>query len=119
MYVNTAASSLDLRNGAVANSLRVAGGHKLQEECTQYTQANGDVKLWQFATTRGHNLKCKHVIHTVGANYDGQGGMSEKVRFFKIDRNDLIVLESVLSMKHRLYCCLWHYTYECLPLRSL
>ena len=64
MYVNTAASSLDLKNGAVANSLRVAGGPKLQEECTQYTQANGDVQVWQFATTRGHKLKCKHVIHT-------------------------------------------------------
>ncbi len=84
MYVNTAASSLDLKNGAVANSLRVAGGPKLQEECTQYTQANGDVQAWQFATTRGHNLKCKHVIHTVGDNYSGQGGMSEKVRLSKL-----------------------------------
>ena len=83
VYVNTAASSLDLRNGAVANSLQVAGGPKLQEECTQYTQANGDVKEWQFATTRGHTLKCKHVIHTVGDSYDGQGGTSEKVRYLK------------------------------------
>ena len=83
VYVNTAASSLDLKHGAVANSLRAAGGPKLQEECTQYTQANGDVKEWQFATTRGHKLKCKHVIHTVGDNYSGQGGMAEKVRLSK------------------------------------
>ena len=83
VYVNTAASSLDLKHGAVANSLRAAGGPKLQEECTQHTQANGDVQAWQFATTRGHNLKCKHVIHTVGDNYDGQGGTSEKVRYLE------------------------------------
>ena len=79
VYVNTAASDLDLRHGAVANSLRNAGGAKLQEECTQYTQANGDVNVWEFVTTRGHKLKCKHVVHTVGTNYDGQGGMAEKV----------------------------------------
>ena len=84
VYVNTAASSLELSNGAVAKSLRKSGGPKLQEECTQYTQANGDIKVWEFATTRGHKLKCKHVIHTVGANYDGQGGRAKKVRFPKL-----------------------------------
>lgn len=84
MYVNTAASNLDLSYGAVANSLRNAGGSELQEECTQYTQANGDISLWNFATTQGHKLKCKHVIHTVGANYDGHEGMAEKVRFTKL-----------------------------------
>ena len=83
MYVNTAASSLDLSQGAVANSLRISGGPKLQEECTQYTQAKGDVRVWGFVTTRGHKLKCKHVIHTVGAKYDGQGGRAEKVSFSK------------------------------------
>ena len=84
VYVNTAASSLDLSQGAVANSLRISGGPKLQEECTQYTQANGDVKVWGFVTTRGHQLKCKHVIHTVGANYDGQGGRAKMVRLPKL-----------------------------------
>lgn len=84
MYINTAASNLDLSYGAVAKSLRNAGGPKLQEECTQYTQANGDINVWNFATTRGHKLKCKHVIHTVGAKHDGHGGMSEKVRFIKL-----------------------------------
>ena len=80
MYVNTAASSLDLSYGAVANSLRKSGGPKLQEECTQYTQTNGDTNVWSFVTTGGHKLNCKHVIHTVGGNHDGPGGMAEEVR---------------------------------------
>ena len=81
VYVNTTAASLDLSNGAVANSLRNSGGPKLQEECSQYTQANGNVNVWEFATTKGHKLKCKHVIHTVGAEYDGPGGKAKKVSF--------------------------------------
>lgn len=89
VYINTAASHLDLTHGAVANSLRKVGGPKLQEECTQYTQAKGDVNTWEFATTRGHKLKCKHVIHTVGTNYDGQGGMAEKVRISVTSRLSL------------------------------
>ena len=99
VYVNTAASSLNLRLGAVANSLRNSGGPKLQEECTQYTQAKGDVKVWEFATTRGHKLKCKHVIHTVGAEYDGQGGRAEQVRFSIIESSGVIISVSVHSMK--------------------
>lgn len=86
VYVNTTASDLDLRHGGVANSLRKVGGPKLQEECTQYTQANGNVQTWEFATTQGHKLKCKHVIHTVGTNYDGPGGMAEKVYYLNSNR---------------------------------
>ena len=108
VYVNTAGSSLDLRHGAVANSLRKSGGPKLQEECTQYTQAKGDVKVWEFATTRGHKLKCKHVIHTVGAEYDGQGGRAKKVRFSIIERSGAIFSVSVHSM-NKCQCCLRHY----------
>ena len=84
MYVNTAASGLDLKNGAVANSLRAAGGPKLQEECTQYTQANGDVQAWQFATTRGHKLKWKPSFIQSATAIVGKEERAVKVRVPKL-----------------------------------
>ena len=80
MYVNTAHASLDLSRGAVAQCLLKAGGPALQDECTKYHHANGDVALWDIATTGGAGLKCKHVIHTVGGRYDG--AVSEQVHNF-------------------------------------
>ena len=71
MYVNSASGSLNLSFGAIAKSLLTAGGLALQEECTKYKSQNGDVAVWNIATTGGASLKCKHVIHTVGAQYDG------------------------------------------------
>ena len=69
--MNTASSSLDLSSGAVAQSLLEAGGPALQDECTRYRRANGDVAVWNIATTGGGRLKCKHVIHTIGGQYNG------------------------------------------------
>ena len=77
--MNTTASSLVLSNGAVSNSLLKAGGQGLQDVCTAHVQQHGNVKEWSFATTGPGNLKCKHVIHTVGANHNGPGGSAEKV----------------------------------------
>ena len=71
MYVNTTNTSLDLSRGPVAQSLLEAAGPALQDECTKYTRDNGDVAVWDIATTEGAGLKCKHVIHTVGDQYDG------------------------------------------------
>ena len=71
MYVNAVNGSLDLSNGAIANSLLKAGGRALQDECTRYNRDHGDVAEWDIATTGGAGLKCKHVIHTVGGHYDG------------------------------------------------
>ena len=83
MYVNTTASSLVLSNGAVSNSLLKAGGQRLQDECTAHVQRDGALKEWSFATTGPGNLKCKHVIHTVGGSHDGAGGSAEKVRHYQ------------------------------------
>ena len=79
VYVNTTSASLDLSNGAVAQSLLKAGGPALQDECTKYNRANGDVAVWNIATTGGAGLKCKHVIHTVGSQYDGAASQQVKV----------------------------------------
>ena len=79
MYVNTARPKLDLSHGAVAQSLLKSGGPALQAECNQYITKHGSVPVWGYATTGGGNLRCKHVIHTVGTNYDGPGGSAEKV----------------------------------------
>ena len=79
VYVNSSRPSLYLSYGAVSQSLLEAGGPALQDECTRYNHANGDVAEWDIATTGGAGLKCKHVIHTVGDQYDGTA--SEKVLF--------------------------------------
>ena len=85
MYINTTSSSLILTNGAVSNSLLKAGGQRLQDECTAHVQQHGNVKEWSFATTGPGNLKCKHVIHTVGGSYNGAGGSAEKVGFLQTE----------------------------------
>jgi poly [ADP-ribose] polymerase 10/14/15 len=79
IFVNTTSQDLDLSQGAVAKSLLQAGGAKLQDSCTQYIKTRGDhIPIWDIATTGPGKLQCKHVIHTVGGNYDGLGGSSEK-----------------------------------------
>ena len=78
MYVNTTNPSLDLSRGAVAQSLLKAGGPALQDQCTAYHSSNGDVAVWDIATTGGPGLNCKYVIHTVGGDYEGAA--SQQVR---------------------------------------
>ena len=84
VYVNTAHKRLDLNLGAVAQSLLRSGGPALQAECNQYIAQHGSVPVWGYATTGGGNLRCKHVIHGVGTDYDGPGGSAEKVCFYII-----------------------------------
>jgi poly [ADP-ribose] polymerase 10/14/15 len=81
VYVNTANATLSLKLGAVAQSLLKAGGPALQAECNQYIAQHGSIPDWGYAVTGGGNLKCKHVIHAVGAFYGGQrrSALSEQV----------------------------------------
>ena len=85
MYVDTTAPNLKLSDRPVSKSLLAIAGQRLQDECTTHVQQNGNVKEWSFASTGPGNLKCKRVIHTVAASYDGPGGSAEKVRFLHID----------------------------------
>ena len=77
MYVNTAHHMLDLRHGAVAQSLLMAGGSVLQDECDRVVATQGTIPYWDIVTTTGGNLQCQHTIHTVGQQYTG--GSSVKV----------------------------------------
>lgn len=79
VLLRTAVSSLDLRNGAVANSLEMIGDPKLHVEFSQYTQPNGNAILWQVATTGGH-MSCKQVITTDGTSHSCQRMVVDKVR---------------------------------------
>jgi O-acetyl-ADP-ribose deacetylase (regulator of RNase III) len=69
VYVNTAHCTLNLKHGAVAQTLLKAGGPALQAECNQYIAQHGNIPDWGYAVTGGGNLKCKHIIHAVGSQY--------------------------------------------------
>ena len=82
MYVNSASSDLDLRNGAIAKSLLKAGGQDLQVECSSYIDKHGKVPNGGVVATGPGKLPCKKIIHTVGVAYDGK--KSEKVSYNNI-----------------------------------
>ena len=73
VYVNTAHNQLNLNHGAVAQSLLKAGGSTIQDECNRVVASRGTIAYWDIATTTGGYLQCQHIIHTVGANYQGRG----------------------------------------------
>lgn len=76
--INAANSSL-MGGGGVDGAIHRAGGKKIQEECTQIVQRQGECKTGEAVITTAGNLPAKFVIHTVGPIWHGGKNNEEKL----------------------------------------
>ena len=76
--MNTTTTNLDLSSNPCARAVSKNAGKSLQDECTAWVEANGQLPAYSFAETNGGMLKCKRVLHAVCAKYNGKE--SEAVR---------------------------------------
>lgn len=72
--VSSTSSDLDPSRNASAKALSDVTGPKLQQEC----KAIGKVETGNIVVTRGGNLGCKHVFHTLCSGWES--GKGEQVQ---------------------------------------
>jgi len=70
--VNAANSSL-MGGGGVDGAIHRAGGPAILEECKQIVSRQGRLPTGKAVITTGGKLPAKHVIHTVGPVWHGEG----------------------------------------------
>ncbi|XP_045188998.2 protein mono-ADP-ribosyltransferase PARP14-like isoform X2 [Mercenaria mercenaria] len=68
VIVNTTSKKLDLRNGAVSQTLLKTAGKELQDEV--YAKYPKGLEGIDVAVTTGHKLNCEFVIHTALSNFN-------------------------------------------------
>lgn len=109
VIVNTIAKDCDLSQGAVSNAILKKAGQKIQEEIYRkryYGKGYPGADLYE---TKGYNLKCKEVFHTVCAIRSDPN--AEKV--------DLLFISTLYSALFIFSCMLLSLTTVCLLLLSI
>ena len=96
---NTTATNLDLKRGAVSRSILQAAGDIIQREVSD-AKPNG-LRVGEYVTSSGGNLKCKKIVHVVLRTWDGEKGRALEVindLFFKKWTSLFVIKLDILLM---------------------
>ena len=63
--INSVGAHLDMSRGALSNAILSAAGDEIQDELRKAASRLSSVKAGSVYVTKGHRLKCRHVLHAV------------------------------------------------------